>query len=201
MSSSSVPSRWDVRPLVSANMSPDGQFNRILRAAQAGDQEALAKLYTAIQPAISRYIRAREPRDAEDLASDVWLDVASGLDRFAGEEEGFRAWAFTIARRRMIDHRRKRSRRMEIALEARHDRAGGDVEAEAIGGLTTAAALESVGRLPEEQADIVLLRVLGGLSAEEVGAIIGKRPGTVRVIQMRALRRLARELERDGVTR
>jgi RNA polymerase sigma-70 factor (ECF subfamily) len=181
-------------------MEPLNRFDAILAAARAGDPEALGELYRTIHPPVFRYLRVREPSEAEDLASDVWLDIASGLAGFEGDERGFRAWVFTIARRRVIDTRRRRGRRTELPLEDRHDAAVDDVEAEALTELATTEALAAIGRLPEEQADVVLLRVLAGLSTEEVAAIVGKRPGNVRVLQHRALRRLAKMLAPRGVT-
>ena len=66
--------------------------------------------------------------------------------------------------------------------------------------LADAAVRSLVSCLPRDQAEIVLMRVIGGLSAEEVGRVVGKRPATVRVLQHRALRRLAREFASDRVT-
>jgi RNA polymerase sigma-70 factor (ECF subfamily) len=63
------------------------------------------------------------------------------------------------------------------------------------------AALRRVARLPADQAEVVALRVLAGLSAEQVAEIVGKRAGAVRVLQHRGLRRLANELAAEGVTR
>jgi RNA polymerase sigma-70 factor (ECF subfamily) len=63
------------------------------------------------------------------------------------------------------------------------------------------AALRRVARLPDDQAEVVALRVLAGLSAEQVAEIVGKRAGAVRVLQHRGLRRLANELTAEGVTR
>jgi RNA polymerase sigma-70 factor (ECF subfamily) len=48
--------------------------------------------------------------------------------------------------------------------------------------------------LPAEQAEIVLLRIVGGFSVDEVARVVGRPPGTVRVLQHRALRRLAAQL-------
>ena len=184
-------------------MIESGGFPPILEAARHGDPDALAALYRDIHPRVVRYLRAREPVEAEDLASDVWLDVASGLSGFEGDVHGFNAWVFTIARRRLIDLRRRRARRPQSSLEELSERRepAGDAEDEAVERLTTAEALARIATLPDEQADVVLLRVLGGLSVDEVAAIVGKRPGNVRVIQHRALRRLAREIESKGVTR
>jgi RNA polymerase sigma-70 factor (ECF subfamily) len=79
-----------------------------------------------------------------------------------------------------------------------------DPETQALATSETEAALAHIARLPADQAEIVLLRVVGGLTVEEVARIVGKKPGTVRVLQHRALKRLSDDLMRDhreaGVT-
>jgi len=184
-------------------MSLERSFDDVLAAAGAGAEWALAELYCDLHPRILRYLRALEPSEAEDLASEVWLDVARGLGRFEGDERSFRAWAFTIARRRLVDLRRRRARRATFLADPERlveHGARGDVEEEAMAGLTTEAALARIAALPPDQAEVVLLRVLGGLRVGEVAEIMGKRPGTVRVLQHRALRRLARQVSRELVT-
>jgi RNA polymerase sigma-70 factor (ECF subfamily) len=185
-------------------MSQAERFGTTLAAAQAGAEWALAELYRDLHPRVLRYFRALEPSEAEDLASEVWLHVARGLGRFDGEEQAFRAWVFTIARRRLVDLRRQRARRPAVPapVERLIERGGiGDVEEEAMAGLTTEAAIARIVTLPSDQAEVVLLRVLAGLTVREVAAIMGKRPGTVRVLQHRALKRLARDVRREAVTR
>jgi RNA polymerase sigma-70 factor (ECF subfamily) len=185
-------------------MSIEERFPTILAAAQAGAEWALAELYRELHPRVLRYVRALEPSEAEDLASEIWLDVARGLGRFEGDGRAFRAWAFTIARRRLVDLRRQRARRPAVPtpMERLVERGGiGDVEEEAMAGLTTEAAIARIATLPPDQTEVVLLRILGGLSVREVATITGKRPGTVRVLQHRALRRLAREVRREAVTK
>jgi len=177
-------------------------FDQVLAAARTGAEWALTTLYRELQPKILRYLSAREPSEAEDLASEVWLDVAAGLHRFEGSEDGFRAWVFTIARRRVLDLRRRavvRSAPVSTGAGGA-DRGVGNVEDEAMAAIGARAALASIMRLPPAQADVVLLRVLGDLSVNEVATIVGKRPGAVRVLQHRALRNLARILPEEGVT-
>jgi RNA polymerase sigma-70 factor (ECF subfamily) len=78
----------------------------------------------------------------------------------------------------------------------------GNVEEEALSSLGTDWAVNLItSSLSPEQADVVLLRVIGDLDVDTVARIVGKRPGNVRVLQHRALRRLARILQREGVTR
>jgi RNA polymerase sigma-70 factor (ECF subfamily) len=179
------------------------RFDRAVAGAREGDRPALESLYLRLHPPILRYLRTLEPVDGEDLASEVWLDVIGHLDRFEGDERALRSWAFTIARSRLIDLRRRRVRRAtdpappeEIARHAERR----DVEEEAIAELATEDALARIATLPRDQAEVVLLRILADLSVRDVAAIMGKRPGTVRVLQHRALRRLAQELTPKVVT-
>jgi RNA polymerase sigma-70 factor, ECF subfamily len=181
----------------------ESQFESVLPAAQAGAEWALSALYRDLQPPLLRYLSAQEQAEGEDLASEVWLDVASGLPGFEGDESGFRCWVFTIARRRLIDFRRRRARRRtdSVSPDQLADRpdpreAFSAVESDSIGAY--------LGALPPEQAEIVLLRVLAGLDSNQVAKVTGRKPGTVRVMQKRALERLAEVVSqesRTGVTR
>jgi len=177
------------------------RFECVLAAAQTGAEWALTALYRDLHPAVLRYLYSQDPADAEDLASETWLDVARGLQRFDGDETAFRRWIFTIARRRLLDHRRATARRRThpIPVESLHLEAP-DCADEAMAFASTRAALARLACLPPEQAEVVLLRVLADLDVEDVAKIVGKRPGTVRVLQHRALKRLAGELAPSRVT-
>lgn len=170
----------------------------MLAAAQTGAEWALTLLYRHHNPPVLRYLRARAGVDGDDLASQVWIDVARNLSRFDGDEDAFAGWVFTIARRRLVDERRRRGRRRDEPVDDElltEINAADDPAAATVDGLTgDEAARRIVELLPERQAEVVLLRVLAGLSVAEVAEITGHRPGTVRVIQHRALRRLAREV-------
>jgi RNA polymerase sigma-70 factor (ECF subfamily) len=184
-------------------MSLGEQFESVMSAAQTGAEWAVTLLYRDLHPAVLGYLRTQQPGEGDDLESETWLDVARSLPRFKGGEGDFRRWVFAIARRRLIDFRRQvRRRRTEpVPTEALGDQVSpGDVEEEVMEGMSTREALARISSLPQEQSEVVLLRVVGGFSAKEVGRIIGKRPGTVRVLQHRALARLARDLAREPVT-
>ena len=86
------------------------QFPDALTAAQAGEEWAFAALYRDFAPAVLGFLRGRVPNEAEDVASSVWLEVARSIGRFMGDEAGFRAWLFTIVRRRMMNEFRRRRR-------------------------------------------------------------------------------------------
>lgn len=181
-------------------------FPALLAAAGAGEHAALSEIFRAYQPRLLRYLRAQEPGMADDLAADVWLAVARGLDRFHGDEAGFRSWIFTIARHRVIEHRRRQARRRTDPVPAeRLDEAvsrgwGGDpawLVLERLGVQETVDAL--VAGLTPEQAEAVLLRVVGGFDVAEVARIMGRSPGNVRVLCHRALRRLAARMGEEAL--
>jgi RNA polymerase sigma-70 factor, ECF subfamily len=185
-------------------MIPDAEFDSVIVGARSGAEWALEALYLHTQPRLLRYLFAQAPDVAEDLASDTWLGVARALPSFAGDQEDFRAVVFTVARRRLIDHRRQVSRRRTTQVEpAGMSRLGpaGDGEADAMERVGTGWALSQIAALPPDQAEVVLLRVVADLSVEEVASIVGKRAGAVRALQLRALRRLAKQLSREAVTR
>jgi RNA polymerase sigma-70 factor (ECF subfamily) len=163
--------------------------------ARAGDREALGALWRSHQHLLLRYFRGRGSSQAEDLASQVWIDVAASLHRFDGDSDGFRRWLFTIARRRQIDATRKHGRRSEdIDIDVVAARADESIARafDEVGALDRAIAL--VRRLPPDMAEAVLLRVVADLAVDEVAQVMGRREGHVRVLVHRGLRKLADEL-------
>ena len=176
----------------------DSNFEGILAAARLGEQWAIAAIWRDVHPRLLRYLRVAVPGGAEDAASDIWLDVAAGLGRFSGDRHAFLRWTFTICRRCVIDAGRRDGRRRTDAVphelfEARSRAGDGGIEAR----VALDAALDHLTRLPRDQAEVILLRVVVGLDADSVGEILGKRPGNVRVLQHRGLERLAAELKRE----
>jgi RNA polymerase sigma-70 factor (ECF subfamily) len=174
------------------SMGLGAEFESVLQAARVGASWALTSLYRELHPALLRYLRVQDPTHYEDIASEVWVAAASGLGRFEGGEHDLRKWLFTIARRRLIDlRRRERRERERMPSLSLLTPPVGNSEEEAMEGLATEAALAAVASLPEDQCEVVLLRVLGGLEVREVAALLHKSKGAVRVLQHRALRRLA----------
>ena len=176
-------------------------FPALLSAAQAGDEQAFALLWRDLQPALLRYLRVASSTAADDIAAETWMSVIRGLARFHGDEEQFRAWIFTMARHRTIDSHRRAARQhaeaVPVELLGAHP-APDDVAVAALEAQSTRAALALLAELPADQSEAILLRVLAGLDVAAVAAIMGKRPGTVRVLTHRGLRRLAARLESAG---
>jgi len=175
-------------------------------AAQRGDAAAFDTLYVTVQPGLLRYLRGLVGEDAEDVASEAWLQIVRDLPGLR-DTHGFRGWAATIARHRALDHLRFYKRRPAVATPIEdlaqlpaHGRDPGD---EAVAAVSTEAAIALIAGLPRDQAEAVLLRVVMGLDAKAAAAVLGKRPGSVRVAAHRGLRRLAARLAEvpDGTGR
>src|SRR4051812_39106168 len=153
-------------------------FDDVLAAAQTGAGWAVATLYRDLQPALLRYLQAKAPGHAEDLASEVWLAVAPKLAAFEGDEVGFRSWIFTIAHRRVIDQARRSARRQTEPVDGSRleQWPAGDDTADA--GIEELSAKEAISTLtaglPADQAEVILLRVVGGLTVNEAAHVMGR---------------------------
>lgn len=183
------------------------RLGQAVRAAQAGDEEAFREVFRTVQPPLLRYLRVLVggdgplAPDAEDIASETWLQIARDLHTFHGDGDGFRGWAATIARHRALDHLRARRRRPTAELPEEYLTelpARDDTEGSALATVGTQQALALIARLPKDQAEAVLLRVVLQLDAESAAKVLGKRAGSVRMAAHRGLRRLAKLLESPG---
>lgn len=175
-------------------------FAATLAAAQRAEEWAVATLWRDLNPRLVRFLRTRHGDGADDIASETWIRVSRSIQHFEGSEAGFRAWFFTIARAASIDWYRREARRPKSVSDlamletcaATDDPAQGALDA-----IDTDAALALIGRLPADQREVILLRVVAGLDAGHVGEVLGKLAGTVRVLQHRGLRRLAELLDAE----
>ncbi|MFB7558422.1 RNA polymerase sigma factor [Streptomyces brevispora] len=180
----------------------DAGLTAAVLAAQDGDEDAFRTVYRAVQPRLLGYIRTLvgEP-DAEDVASESWLQIARDLDRFSGDADRFRGWAARIARNRSLDHLRMRGRRPAVGgdeTELSEKPAESDTATEAIEALATGRTMSLIAQLPQDQAEAVVLRVVVGLDAKSAAQTLGKRPGAVRTAAHRGLKRLAELLRADS---
>jgi RNA polymerase sigma-70 factor (ECF subfamily) len=176
-------------------------FSAVLRAAASGDEDAFGMLWYDLQPRLLRYFRVVAPGAAEDLASETWLGVIRGIGRFLGSEPAFQAWVFTIARHQVLDWRRRAARKptQDLPMSGLVEPVAPDDPATAaVEVAPTRAALALIATLPADQAEAIALRVVAGLEVNRVAELMGKRPGTVRVLTHRGLRRLAARLSADS---
>lgn len=173
---------------------PSPDLTATVVAAQSGDEEAFRAIYRTLQPVLLRYLRVLVGDEADDVASEAWLQIARDLGTFRGDWDKFRGWAVTVARHRGMDHLRSARRRPSqpapveqfADLTSREDTADA-----AISAVATNAAIALIATLPRDQAEAVLLRAVFGLDAEAAGRVLGKRAGAVRTAAYRGLRRLS----------
>jgi RNA polymerase sigma-70 factor (ECF subfamily) len=176
-------------------------FPEVLHAARAGAPWAFERLYLDLAPVVAGYLRLQGAAEPDDLTSETFLGVFGRLASFSGTEPQFRSWVFTIAHRRLIDERRRAVRRPWIPTADGEmlDRLGGDVEQDAFAVLGTTRVHELCAGLSDDQREVIILRIVGDLTVEQIAAIVDKSVGAVKALQRRALDALRRKLVRDGV--
>jgi RNA polymerase sigma-70 factor (ECF subfamily) len=172
-----------------------GDLDSSLAAARRGEETGFAELWHALHPPLLRYLRAVVGDTAEDVASETWLQAAKDVRGYRGDAAGFRVWLFRVARHRALDELRKTSRRKEdngdVAAIATDWPSSDDTERAAAEREDTERALRLIARLPKDQAEAVLLRVVAGLDVAQTAKVLDKRDGAVRIAAMRGLKRLA----------
>ena len=174
-------------------------FPAVLDAARLGESWAWEALYRDLAGQLLGYLRGQGAHEPEDLLGDVWVQLARNLDRFTGDESGFRSWVFTVAHHRIVDERRRRSRRPVASLEelgaipesAHHS----DAETDALVRVGAAEVHDLLADLTPEQRDVLLLRLFADLTIAQIAALTGRRVGAVKALQRRALAALSDRLE------
>ncbi|HSK59528.1 MAG TPA: sigma-70 family RNA polymerase sigma factor [Actinomycetospora sp.] len=179
-------------------MPGDGEgeaFEGRLARARRGDPSAFDELVRWLERPLLGFLTARGAEDPDGTANEVLVRVFRRIDRFAGGHAQFRAWVFTIARNALVDEHRRRATRPVPVPDG----------AEALtGAIAVADDLDRIGErerveamldcLTDDQREVVLLRVVAGLSVDETARAVGRRPGAVRALQHRALARLRTSL-------
>ena len=161
-------------------------------------------LYRDLQPRLLRYLHAIAGQDAEDIASETWLQITRDLAGFSGTYDGFRGWAATIARHRALDHLRRTQRKPALPVPAEDLAAWpatghtADTAQHALDAAATRDAVALIATLPPDQAEAVLLRAVLGLDAITAAQVLGKRPGAIRTAAHRGLKTLHKTGERGG---
>jgi RNA polymerase sigma-70 factor (ECF subfamily) len=192
--------------VIGGELEDDDVFAAVLAGLQRGDDRAAEAVFSALHHRLLRYFRARGHRAPDDLAAEVWEAVAAAIGTFSGTWPWFRAWVFVIAHRRSVEDARRGARRR---TDPHDDTAFAELvaseqpEDDVVEQDATSRAIALLARhLPEDQAEVVLLRVVAGLDAADVATAMGRTENWVRVTQHRALRKLADRIgSKEGVTR
>jgi len=171
-------------------------FAAVLRAAQRGDGQAFEDLYLSMRARLGAFVAARGVTDVDDVVSETFLGAFRSLARFRGGEAEFRAWLFRIARNKVADWFRAQGRRpATVSFPEGFDLPGGDVEADAEAGLGRADLVRLFETLNADQAEVLVLRLVGDLAVGQVAQIMDRSEGAIKAHQRRALARLRESLE------
>jgi RNA polymerase sigma-70 factor (ECF subfamily) len=156
-----------------------------------GDADAWEALYLRIRPRLFAmcFRRLGNREDAEDAVAETMLRAVRAANTFRWRDAGFDAWIFRIGRNVVFDMLRRRRRRAELPADERSP-AVGTVEEGVVLAEEHAAVRRAMDRLPADDRELLELRLIGGLSSEEVAYVLRKRPGAVRTAQSRALGRM-----------
>jgi RNA polymerase sigma-70 factor, ECF subfamily len=179
----------------------------LVAAAVGGDHKAVEGLIRWVRPLVVRYCRARLGRQektfasADDVAQEVCLAVLTALPSYRDQGRPFLAFVYGIAAHKVADaHRSAARNRAEPVPEVPDSPALAEgPEQRAMQTELAEQMSRLLGTLPDKQREILLLRVVVGLSAEETAEAVGSTPGAVRVAQHRALSRLRKVLASEGV--
>jgi RNA polymerase sigma-70 factor (ECF subfamily) len=177
-------------------------FEGVLSAARSGAEWAWEALYRDLAPLVHGYLRSRGAREPEDLTGEVFLAIARDLPSFNGNEGSFRSWLLMVTHHRLLDERRYHGRRPsdpvpEEVIQART--ATGNVEEDALRSLATTRIRQLVDALAGDQREVLMLRIVGGLTVNEVAGILHKSPGAVKALQRRGLAVIRRIMEGEVV--
>ena len=183
-------------------MSPD-RFEVLIESARGGDERAWSEIWGELSPAVLGYLRGSGAPDPEDVLGETFLQVARDSAEFDGDWGRFRSWVFTIAHHRLIDARRRSARRpRDLVAEVPEPpgAVGDDAAEQALAEISREQVLKVLESLSPDQRAVVLLRVLGDLSLEQVAEALGKRTGAVKQLQRRGLIAVHKALTQKGVT-
>lgn len=183
-------------------MSEQRKLARLVKRARKGDTEAFGEIYDRYQGEVYAYVlhQVGTPADAEDITAGVFLDVLEKIEGFTWQGAGFAAWLFRIARNDVLDFFRRRGRKSrEIALtdEILDLPVRETVEGQAETAADERVLLAAIGKLSEDQQQVVLLKLLANLSNRQVGEVVSKSEGAVKALQHRALITLRKFMEEE----
>jgi RNA polymerase sigma-70 factor, ECF subfamily len=176
----------------------------VAAGVRRGDPDALSEVYRVLSGPLTAYLRSqvRDAQLAEDLATETFLKLVRGCRRLEGGPFQIRSWLYRVAQRNVIDHLRARSRRPDeelTDLPPEELTAEGDPAVTVEGWDTLDRIRQALQQLSPDQAEVLRLRLIAGLSAPEAAIVIGKTEGAVRALQHRGVATLARHIRRGTV--
>jgi RNA polymerase sigma-70 factor (ECF subfamily) len=185
---------------------PGERLDAAVAEAVAGSRDALREVVETIRPIVVRYIRARLGTtervglSADDVAQEVCLAAIQALPRYQDQGRPFLAFVYGIAAHKVADAHRAAARNKSDPTDVVPERYSPDVGPEQMALQADASAQMNklLAVLPDKQREILILRIVVGLSAEETADAVGSTPGAVRVAQHRALAKLKSQITTAG---
>ena len=176
-------------------------FPSWLDAARTGDAQGFSALYDWLGPEVKRFAIGRGARDAEAVTNDAFVAAFRRLGDFDGDAAGFRSWIYAIVRNGLIDAHRAEQRRPDVATGPGGDPApAASAEDIALAGLGFGRAPELLASLTEAQRDVIVCRIVNGLSLEETADAVRRPVTAVKRLQARALTQLRQRISDEGVS-
>jgi RNA polymerase sigma-70 factor, ECF subfamily len=184
-----------------ADREPD-PLDEVVVAVRRGDRDAIAAVYLAVAPGLRGFLRRRVGHGevADDLVEQAFVALLEQHDGFRGDGRALRAWLYRTARNDLADWRKRADRRSDHELRPAHlARADATARADDPATRVDDAAFDpeleaALRRCTDEQREVLELRLVAGLPVADVAALTGRTAGAVKLLQHRALRRLAQLL-------
>jgi RNA polymerase sigma-70 factor (ECF subfamily) len=164
----------------------------LARRAGSGEAEAFGVLYDRYVDAVYRYVfyRVRNEAEAEDVTSDVFMRALRAIPKYE-PRQAFLAWLYRIARNAVIDRSRRQTARQQVSFEdaLAHPNADQVVNPDAglLAGSDASVVRVAMQQLTPLQQEILVLRYVEGYDTKTISKLVGKRDGTIRGIEFRAL--------------
>jgi RNA polymerase sigma-70 factor (ECF subfamily) len=173
----------------------------LVERAQAGDQAAIGAIYDRLAGRVYRFalFRVGNRADSEDLMQRIFLKMIESLPRYQSRGIPFEAWFFRLARNNVIDHLRGRRQHQPLETLAGIDSRLPRPDESAEAAMEFERLEEALAKLTPVQREVIGYRFMAGLSARDTGLIIGKREGSVRALQFRAVHALRQSLASEAV--
>jgi RNA polymerase sigma-70 factor (ECF subfamily) len=167
----------------------------LVEKAAGGNLEAFGELYGIYIDHIYRYVfyQVKDKMTAEDITEEVFVKAWKAIGSCKGKGQTFLPWLYRIAHNHLISYLRRSRKCLSAGQKTLTEADDPELEAEAK--IERDRLLEAISCLPLHQKQVIILKFIEGLDNREIGKIIGKSQGAIRVLKMRALAKLRRELD------
>lgn len=173
----------------------------LVERAAGGDSEAFGELYSTYLDRIYLYVshQVKDKTTAEDITEDVFIKAWEAIKSCKGREQTFLPWLFRVAHNHIIDIYRIKQKELSLqtAVEIETVTGVSDHRLELEKKLEQQQLLSAIGGLPPNQRQVIILKFIEGLDNREIGQVMHKKEGAIRIMQMRALATLRQRIQKE----